>query len=256
MKRTMLFSLILIFFVGCASLPIIDSNYKENGNLKNTYRFDVENNIAYKVEHDDSYLYLELKTDDQTVIQKIFMHGLFVYIDPKGGRSKDIYFNYPLKKRPEPGAMKRQIKDMQNGQHEFSVERFLDGVSMEAIYSNHDYAEKIPIFSTSDEYMVELSAPNTAILIYKLRIPLEEMDDENEFSLGIMSGKAEMPSMGDRPDSGMSDGGGHSSGGSMGGGRPSGGMKGGQQGSGLDRESMMEQLSVWFQVNLNEGDNK
>ena len=81
MKKIVIFSLILVYFVGCASLPIIESSYKENKNAKNTYRFDIENNIAYKVEHDDSYLFLELKTDDKTAIQKIFMHGLFVYVD-------------------------------------------------------------------------------------------------------------------------------------------------------------------------------
>jgi len=247
MKRIIFPLIIMIMFISCASLPVVNSSFKENESVKSTYRFDVENNIAYKVEHNDSYLYLELKTDDKTAIQKIFMHGLFIYVDPKGGRSKDIYFNYPLKKRPELGAMKQIMKDGQNGQREFSVDRFLDRVPMEAIYSNNEEAEKIPVFSTSDGYMVELSALTPNILIYKLRIPLEETGNADIFSLGIMTGKVKMPSMNGRQRSGQRAG---MSGGSMGGGRPSVGMQGGQDG-GVDREAMMKQLSIWFQVDLN-----
>jgi hypothetical protein len=233
-------------FTGCEQFL-----QKKNENTEEHYRFDIENNIAYKVEHDDSYLYLELKTDDETTIQKIFMHGLFVYVDPKGGRSKDIYFNYPLKKRPEPGNMKHKMKDGENGQREFSVDRFLDRVSMEAIYSKKDEAEKIPVFSSSDWYMVELSARNPSTLIYKLRIPLEETGNANEFSLGIMTGKVDMPSMGDHSggSQGGGQGGGPGAGMQGGGGRPSGGMQDGQSG-GVNRESMMDQLSIWFQVDL------
>ena len=61
MKRIIFPLIIMIMFISCASLPVVNSSFKENESVKSTYRFDVENNIAYKVEHDDSYLYLELK---------------------------------------------------------------------------------------------------------------------------------------------------------------------------------------------------
>ncbi|MEA2078124.1 MAG: hypothetical protein U9O95_08920 [Candidatus Marinimicrobia bacterium] len=243
MKSYLIF--ILILFVGCSSLPIIESRYNENDIESSVYHYDIENNLAYKIKHDNEYIYLHLKTDDKTTIRKIMMNGLYIYMDPQGGRSKEVYFNYPLSLRVNPQEMKKRAFNQGTGMNdEFDMNRFLDHVSMEAIYSNHDLAEKMPVYSSKTDFKVELSAPTPSIFVYDLRIPFSKIHENGQkgiskLSLGIMTGKVERPSMEGRPGGGMPSGS-----------RPGGGMGGGP-GGGFDREEMMEQMSIWFQLALN-----
>ena len=150
-----------------------------------------------------------------------------------------------MEKRNQPGLEK-----------EFNVKHLLETLDVEAIYSSNEIVEMIPVFATSNDFKVELTAPTNRQLVFKLRIPLNDVikNDKMEFSLGIMTGKFEMPSMGGgRPGGGQVEGmqGGMSGRGMQDGGRP-GGMQGGP-GSGMDSENraaMEEQLSIWFKVDL------
>jgi len=263
MKRginSILLFLILVlslFLSGCASLPIIESQSAGVDPYDGRYYFDVESNIAYSVKHDEDYLYLKLKTDDKGAIRKIMMHGLYVYFDPQGAKSKDIFFNYPLSAKIDHSKMREMQGGMSTGkQQEFDVNTYFERVSMEAIFSDHELAEKLPVFSSKTEFKVELASEGQDILVYYLRIPFDRiskngLSDMSELSLGLMTGKVEMPQMG----------GGHSGGGMQAGGRSGGGMKSGggrsnandMAGSG-ERESMMQQLSIWFKVDLTPGD--
>lgn len=249
--------LVALMLSACASLPSITSTYLMDDGPSLKYRFDIENNLAYKVSHDDDYLYLELKTDDKASIMKILRQGLFVYMDPNGNKSKEIYFNYPLTQKHEPGSMRKPNNMQSNVREEFDVNDLLDRLSMEAIYSKYGQAEKMPVYIVDSGFKVEINAVNKSVIEYKLRIPFQELKsgglkDITELSIGIMTGKIEMPSSGDRPsggsEGGMQGGGGRSGGGGMqqGGGRPDGNM----QGAGENRESMTQQLSLWFSVDL------
>lgn len=256
MKRNIISILLLLVLTlilsGCASLPIIESQPAGEDPYNGRYSFDVESHIAYGVKHDEEYLYLKLKTDDKMTIRKIMMHGLFVYMDPKGAKSKDIFFNYPLTTKFDPSQMKKKPAGMAGGyRQEFNVNSYLERVSMEAIFSDHELAEKLPVFSSKTDFHVELSSEGPYVLVYYLRIPFDRISDNglsaiSELSLGLMTGKMEMPQMdgGGRPGAGMGSnmqsGGGHSGGGKMGG--------------GIDTENMMEQLSIWFKIDLTPGD--
>lgn len=83
---------------------------------------------------------------------------------------------------------------------------------------DHDMAEKIPVWDNSGDFNVELSAANQNILLYDLKIPFDRLNENGlegieKLSLGIMTGKFEMPSMSE--------------------GRPGGGQSGGMQGGGM-----------------------
>jgi uncharacterized membrane protein YgcG len=261
MKRTIYsnFLLLILAFTfilsGCASLPLIESQLAGEDPYDGRYYFDVESNIAYGVQHDDENLYIKIKTDDKAAIRKIMMQGLYVYIDPKAGKSKNIYFNYPLSEKFDPSQKRNKSAGMEQGtQQEFNVEHFLDRVSMEAVFSDHELAEKLPVFSSKTDILVELISEGPNVLVYYLRMPFDRiskngLSDISELSLGFMTGKMEMPKM---------DGSGHSGGGMQGGGgSSSGGMQGGDmQSSGMERESMMSQLSIWFKIDLSPDDAK
>lgn len=250
MKR--LFLLFLVLLVGCASLPLIESQDLGNADSRAKYMYDVKSNIAYKVQHDDAYVYLELKTDDQLAIQKILRNGLYIYLDPKAGKSKDIYFNYPLKGKPRHSETKQRMQNM-SGERKFDVEKMLDNLDVEAIFSNNEIAEMIPIYAKSNSFKVELSAPTSTILVYKLQIPIDEIlknkREEQELSIGIMTAEFEMPSReesGDRPGGGP-QGAGMSSSGMQSGGS---GMYGGNGPSSGEMSTMKEQISIWFKIAL------
>lgn len=110
--RKLLFPL-LILFMSCASLPLVKSTDISTEQSSSKFMYDIDNNIAYRVEHDENYLYLHLKTDDKTAIQKIMMQGLFVYMDIKGGKSKNVYYNYPLKHERGQGMNRDMMKGQQ-----------------------------------------------------------------------------------------------------------------------------------------------
>jgi len=259
MKRILLMLLLLATLTSCASLPLVNSSHISHDDSKLKYYYDIDNNIAYNLQHDNDFLYLIMKTDDEMVIQKMIRNGLFIYIDPNGGKSKGIYFNYPLKKKPGEGEMRKMMDNrIQPGlEREFNVNQLLETLGAEAIYSSEGTAEMIPVFAKSNDFKVEMTAPTNRQLIYKLRIPLNDVieKDNMEFSLGIMTGKFEMPSMnGGRPggNQGVGMQSGMSGGGMQSGGRP-GEMQGGP-GSNMNsenREAMIEQVSLWFKVNLN-----
>ena len=254
--KKILFSL-LILLTGCASLPLVDSQDLSDPDSSPRYMYDVENNIAYRVAHDEDNLYLELRTDDETAIQKIVRNGLFVYIDPQGGKSKDIYFNYPLQMKLGKGGIRKMMQQNEGKfrpgeKREFNVNQMLENLSTEAIYSNNKTTEMIPVFARSKSYKVELSAPTNEQLVYKLKIPLAEVLDvikeEHVLSLGIMTGKFEMPSRQGGQGAAMSGG--------MGGGRSEGGIQGGGRPGGMnmvsveDIQKMQEQISIWFSFAL------
>ena len=60
--------ILTLFFCGCASLPIIESQLAGEDPYDGRYYFDVESNIAYGVQHDDKNLYIKIKTDDKAAI--------------------------------------------------------------------------------------------------------------------------------------------------------------------------------------------
>jgi hypothetical protein len=50
--------------------------------------------------NDETYLYISYRTANQVRIQQIVTQGLTIWIDPKGGSSKQIGFRYPIGSKP------------------------------------------------------------------------------------------------------------------------------------------------------------
>lgn len=254
MKKYLWIFSLLVIFASCSSLPLVESNYREKGNETGRYLYDLESNLAYKVEHDDENIYLQIKTDDQTSIQKMIRHGLYVYIDPRGGKSKDTYVLYPLPVQPGRGEMKRPGMMTSEGDREFDVNVLLENLSMEAIYTHEGNSEKMPVYLRDNDIKIDIHGKGKRELVYDLQFPLDRIvpgsqDDKSELSIGILTGKVEMSSMGSRPAGGGMQGGGKPGGGRSGG-MSGGGRPGGENSSGIDRESMMEQISLWFKIDL------
>lgn len=249
--------IVVLMFSACASLPVVSSTYLTNEPSSLKYHYDIENNIAYKVTHDDDYLYLELKTDDKTSIMKIAKQGLYIYIDPRGHKSKEIFFNYPLDRKFNQSEMKNGMRPQMGSREEFNVHEAFEKISMEALYSKYGEAEKFPVYSNSSGFNVELNTSDKSVLIYKLRIPFDEIQSGglknlDDLSLGIETAIFEMPSMNAHSGGGMDGGSGRPSGMGMQGGRDGSQMNSDMQGPGGNREAMMKQISIWFSVDLND----
>jgi hypothetical protein len=264
MKRYLFPGIMLVFLAGCASLPLIDTG-KDQLEDQKRYYYDVDSKIAYSINRDDNNIYISLKTDDENAIRSLFRQGLYVYLDPNGRKSKDIYFNYPISVKTGgrgPGMMQNEKMQKQDGQGQFNakpafnVNDLIDHADMEAIFSYRDLAEKMPVYSQRTDIAVALSSPKEGSFLYQLRIPFDRLgkDDLTHVSIGIETGTIEMPSMGGGPGGGMQGGG--PGGGNMGGNPPSGGSGGGpgggQAGDFGFRENM-EKISIWFKVNVEPG---
>ena len=257
MKHYFLSGIILAFLTGCASLPVlIPGNGYSEDQLK--YYYDVDSGIAYSVGKDDNNLYINLTSDNESTIRSLFRQGLYIYLDPNGRRSKEIYFNYPLSGKMGgpggPGMMPRGQMQKGEGQQQtkpvFSVNDLIDNADMEAIFSYRDLAEKMPVYSQRTHIAVTLTSPKEGEFIYQLRVPFNRLgkEDLSQITVGIETGMIEMPSMGGGPGGGMQ--GGMPGGGNMGGNPPSGGAPGGGQGGELAPRSNMKDISIWFNVEI------
>ncbi|MFA6619294.1 MAG: hypothetical protein WCT23_09530 [Candidatus Neomarinimicrobiota bacterium] len=247
MKKSLF--LLLLFLSACASLPLLESEDLVDPDSKGRYIFDVKNKIAYKVQHDDDFIYLELKTDDKIAIQKILRHGLYIYLDPKAGRHKDIFFNYPLTRKPGQGEMRPRMGpgNPMNRERSFDLPFMLSSLGSEGLFSKKEMVEKVPVYSESNSFKVEISAPTSVELNYRLRIPLNEIFESRELpqelSMGLMSGKFEIPARAGSADPSAKA--------SRRGGMYSGSRAGGQ---GLnifsddEIQAMSEQISIWFKI--------
>lgn len=254
MKPFLGLSLVLILFAGCASLPVLEIG-KEQSDVNRHYYYDIDSKLAYSIDRDDDNIYLSLKTDNEATIRSIFRQGLYVYLDPSGRKGKDIFFNYPIS-----GGGGRGMGPMMPGQRQtnqgqsfekpsLNVNDLIDNAEVEAIFSYHKIAEKMPVYSQRTDIAVTVSSPKKGNFLYELRIPLDRLEKEaiDELSLGIMTG--EMPSMAGGP------GGGPGGGGSGMGGMPQGGgnMPSGGPGMGGPSQKKMEgvDINIWFKVELN-----
>jgi hypothetical protein len=265
MKAYLFPGIMLVLLTGCASLPLLDMGKDQLEDQKHYY-YDVDSKIAYSINKDDHNIYISLKSDNETTIRSLFRQGLYIYLDPNGRKSKDIYFNYPLSAKMSgrgSGMMQKEKMQMQYGPEqamrmpEFNVNDLIDHADMEAIFSYRDLAEKMPVYSQRTDIAVTLSSPKEGTFLYELRIPLDRLgkDDLSQVSIGIETGTIDMPSMGAGPGGGMqgSGPGAGNMGGSPTGGGGHSGIPGGRQGGDFSPLENMEKISIWFKVNIEPG---
>lgn len=186
------------------------------------YHFDTKSQMHYGLTNDNHYLYVGMKTSNETLKGKIMMAGLTFWIDTNARGKEKLGLMFPLQQKPDPGNMRNRNRDSQGREKErkknpADIKKF-----NERYINNLDLMDMIGFggeteLSTSSNINKEgisaiLHIDSTDFMYYFACIPLELIfnrpDDylknpDNQFSFAFKTNELEMPSNG------------------MGGGRPS-----------------------------------
>ncbi len=244
MKRYIFISLVLLG--ACTSLNTVTS-LSESNEDDNRYRYhDSRSKIRYQITNDDKDLHIKLNTSDKGSIMKILKTGLTFYFDVKGKKRKDVYFQYPIAQ-----DLKMSGPDRTKKQNELELEKLFLRIPTECIYSSFGETEYIYFSRTEHDIIVSIKALTKDEIIYDLIIPFSRITDEgfsslSNLSVGVVSGKFEIPSSGGSVHGSMGSGSGSRSSGSS---RHSGSMYGERSGS-IDISSMNKAIDFWFKVDL------
>ncbi|MCF8364242.1 MAG: hypothetical protein K9H16_00580 [Bacteroidales bacterium] len=203
-------------------------------------QYDSKNKIAYGYFNDDNDLLIRIMATDRSTITKMFAAGFTIHFDTTGKKESQFSIKYPLAQgmqnmmRPDgrnqlPDASRAGMSPQENinsriktGLNEIEITGF-DEQAIQSTQLNSRSGGGINAWIFVD------SLP---ALYYELKIPLNAIftngyTDRNTFSIGLESGKIDLPSTG--PPTGMSV-------------RPGGGNGSGSKGQGGGHKNMQQHL--------------
>jgi len=232
------FSVILLVLVlttslSCSKKPLFQSKKLEQaseryepGSMEWTDKlhYDSENRVSYGCFNDDRYLMIRVKVTDRDVLRKIFATGFTIWIDTTARKNPQFGVKYPLPQGlqtnqrstkdyiPIDADLQKKKPPQQDMQNMFltalnNIE--MVGFSNEAVKNarlNVREGEAITAWIHFDE---------ESAMYYELKIPFSEISPEGQpterlISIGLQSGKTEMPTGGfssGRPSNGGGPGG-------------------------------------------------
>jgi len=276
MKRILLmFSILIVLVISCgqeelnSSRPAgritIDGSSSE---WEDALIYLPEENLAFALCNDDSFLYMCMVTSDRNLQMRIMAGGVTVWFDDKGGKAKAVGVRYPVggPGRRDRGDRPPRQEMTKVRQEEFRQERMPMAASNLEILGRDDIVlERLPV-ENNENISAGFSMENENF-VYELAMPIRNgganyalaISPKNKIGVGFEITAAKMrgdrrPESGDfgggHPPGGMEGrpGGGGSRGGRMGGGR----MGGGRPGSGEGGMSSANPIRVWLKVNLAE----
>lgn len=245
------------------SIPInIDGNAVDWRGLPAMYLEDQNASVA--MSNDDRFVYLLFRTNDIKWARAIKATGFTVYLDPKGGKKKDIYVKF------KGGPSREELmKGISSGKHRMPMEMETD---VPALGENDESSLYCFIKDRITEKMIPLNGDegpaaafdtSKGFYLYELRVPLTG-DSLRYYGINAAPGAIIGVSLewGDmsqmmrkRPEGmggslGMGPGGGGPPGGGMGGGMS--GRRGGDQmdGPGDHRPEMPKKQEVYLKTTL------
>lgn len=204
------------------------------------YHFDTKSQMHYGLTNDDHYLYVGMKTSDETLKRKIMMAGLTFWIDTNARGKQQLGLMFPLQQKPDPGKMRNSKGDSQNTKNEreksaAEIKKFNEGYLRNfELMDIIGFGGKTELSASGninkDGVSAILHIDSTEFMYYFACIPLELIFDKPDdylknpdklFSFAFKTNKLEMPSNG--TGGGPPQGGGGSQGGRPQGGGPQGG---------------------------------
>jgi len=253
MKKILFFAFIVLFLSSCATLPSVSSTALSKTKTDEYTYYDASSKVHYEISNDADYLHIKLNTADFASINKIVKTGLTIYFDVEGKKDDAISLEYPLANKQKLSSRdKPSLGSTQN--RGFELDKMLSQKSKEAVFTHYETREPFLIDFNNSGIEVALSTTKNKEIVYEVRIPFEKIKDEGlasleNLSIGIVSGKMNMPNTGGAKPSGISNGGRQGGGGKRGGGMHS----GGNRPAGMDMSSMMTPIKIWVKVNLHQG---
>jgi hypothetical protein len=184
-----LFSLSLLGFYGCSSLPevissrnnneiVVDGNQQDWGNKFTSVK---DENVAVSFKNDDENLYVCFITSDNRKIVKILSSGMTVWLYPSD--SKDVIgIQYPVRKSPEDyrPVVNERGKNIDQMDINGRIQKLLK-VQNELIIVDDN---NIGVFSSSPDVEKGFRAKigyTMNQLVYELKIPLTNNKEFTQF---------------------------------------------------------------------------
>ncbi|MFC1729694.1 hypothetical protein ACFL6I_05100 [candidate division KSB1 bacterium] len=259
MKNWILLSNMLILVLSsCVKLPIHESKWYDENSFNNTfYKFyDADNKLRYDVFNDNENVYLRLNSSDRNTIFKILGGGLSIYFDSTGKKKQVVYLNFPIQnKGNKPHNDNRQNRMDRNSINSFTANT-IERIPPNAIFINESGTKVFDYRKGYEGIDIVVDVDSTGSFYYYLTMPIEKIinsgfTNETEFSIGFNTGSIDMPTSGNRMDSGSKMPGGRN-------GIPVSSMPGGGHGGrpqrNMDQDGIMQQftkpIKIWFKVRL------
>jgi hypothetical protein len=264
-----LFVFSFVFLLGCSNVIEIQSTRRtddikidgDNAEWKTPSIPLKDVQMSFRICNDDQYVYLCLVTSDRQKAAQIFMTGLTLWFDNKGGKDETFGIHFPIRRennmRQETmmdDSWRNGEEDIEKNRRERQLEMMKESIKeVEILGPGKDDRERILVDQLKGIKIGMRNIENT--LVYELAVPLKKSKDNpyaveadaiNPIGIGIKSGKFNQERMrgsGERPQGGggnmppMGGGGGRSR---MGGGR-------GQRG---ERPEQPKEIDVWLKVTL------
>ncbi|MCB9235297.1 MAG: hypothetical protein H6581_26820 [Bacteroidia bacterium] len=252
----------LLILLGCTSLKTISSlaesdvQAAEASETQTVYpNYDSDSKILYQVSNDAGDLHLRLSTSYRLSMVKIAKTGLRIYFDPEGKKAKEIFVQYPLQREKKPLP---EEKEANKGPQRFDLNELILDVPGDVEFHKGEKQETFNVLLSESDIKVSIKAKNEIHFDYHLTIPLKKIFGESEppaaFTVGVVSGKIDVPPMKNNSASGSNNsitGGGLPGSNSSMAGSGMGGTAGmGAGPSGPPRTALAEPINFWFKVAL------
>ncbi len=190
-------TIFLISLTACVSLPMVSSvSEKPEGKYEYSY-YNKESQVLYKVTNDDKNLHVILNTTSQASILKILKTGLTIYFDISGKKKQDVFVHYPYKLNYD---LKKEDykKDANTDPNKKNLNYFVSQIPAELIFSDHNATEHINLHDVNIDIKDSITVLHNDEIIYELIIPLSRISKKGLFSLanlsiGVVSGKFDIP---------------------------------------------------------------
>ena len=293
-------ALACLMVAGCGSVRL-DSRWLDraiivdgdDGDWQNAKLYVKDWPIDVGVLNDGEYLYLCMTTVDRDLQTEVLMRGLELWIDPGGGRKKEVGIRFPQGaaqrglEGEEPGEFGRGRGGMRGsrgggrnmrrppgGARQFDPERFTAamkrlGVSGEMVLLESEDDEGLRKLISRDDPLQIRVAYDRGRLVYEARIPLHntepplsalQVNAGDRVGVGFKSAEMDMSRMmaqrGGRKGGGLPGGDGMPGVGMPAGGMPGGGMGGMRGGRGGGMGAMEASFEKWGAVQLATGEER
>lgn len=240
-KEIILVGLLSAILLGCSSVKTTVSQPEEDRAENQFNYYNSGNKLSYHLTHDEKYLYIRLRTEDRMSLMKILRTGLTIYFDITGKKNKDTYLEYPM-----AGEVQIPVSNMlRNGsKYDRNLTNLIREISTEAVFVKDDKLERLDI-SGKHEIQALLYSDTRNSIIYSLAMPIDRLvasaEELNNVSIGVVSGKFQMPNFG-----GAAGG----RGGRMAGGRPGTGRR--TPAASSNMQSMTQPIVLWMRIDIPE----
>ena len=183
MYKKIIFLLISIILVACASVPVYHSISESEFDKATIYSgYDSESRLRWLVSNDSTNLFIRLDTDNPVTIKKIVNLGMKIHIDTLAKKKDGMFINYPIFETDE---LTRKDEDKGISRYDNSNDKNLKlGLMLQKSSSVVKFTKnkQIYLYNAFDEnadIIANIKADDSGNIQYFAKIPLELISSIN-----------------------------------------------------------------------------